>query len=107
VSISDLPNNSDNPGNFENQGGREIAVTYTRLDGSTGTRTFLNGKGTSALPISTASQFSVFKSADGRHWLTDDPEGQNRTAPATGRQVREPSLITNIFTAIKKKPRKS
>lgn len=107
VSISDLPNNSDNPGNFENQGGREIAVMYTKLDGSTGTRTFLNGKGTSALPSSITSQFSVFKSADGRHWLTDDPEGQNRAAPASGRQVREPSLITNIFTAIKKKPRKS
>jgi len=106
VSISDLPNNSDNPGNFENQGGREIAVTYTKLDGSTGTRTFLNGKGTSALPGSITSQFSVFKSADGRHWLTDDPEGQNRTAPASGRQVREPSLITNIFTSIKKKPRR-
>ena len=106
VSISDLPNNSDNPGNFENQSGREIAVTYTKLDGSTGTRTFLNGKGTSALPGSITSQFSVFKSADGRHWLTDDPEGQNRTAPASGRQVREPSLITNIFTSIKKKPRR-
>ncbi len=106
VSVADLPSSSDNPGNFETQGGREIAVTYTKLDGSTGTRTFLNGKGTSALPISVASQFSVFKSADGRHWLTDDPDGQNRTASASGRQVREPSLITNIFTAIKKKPRR-
>ena len=50
--------------------------------------------------------FSVFKSADGRHWLTDDPEGMHRTAPPSGRQVREPSLITNIFTAIRKKPRR-
>lgn len=106
VSVSDLPSNSDNPGNFENQGGREIAVTYTRLDGSTGTRTFLNGKGTSALPEGVASQFSVYKSADGRHWLTDDPQGMNRTAPASGRQVREPSLITNLFTSIKKRDRK-
>ena len=106
VHVLDLPANSNNPGNFENQGGREIAVSYTKTDGSIGTRKFLNGKGTSALPISVSSQYSVFKSADGRQWLTDDPDGQNRNAPASGRQVREPSLITNIFTSIRKKSRK-
>ncbi len=106
VSVADLPNNSDNPGNFENQGGREIDVTYMKQDGSTGTRTFLNGKGASALPESAVSRLSVFKSADGRHWLTDDPQGLNREAPASGRQVREPTLISNFFTSIKKRNRK-
>ena len=106
VSVVNLPNNSNNPGNFENQGGREIAVTYTKLDGSTGTRTFLNGKGTSALPSGVVSQFSVFQSADGRQWLTDDPDGQNRAAPKTGRQIKEPTLIANMFTSIKKNRRR-
>ena len=106
VQVRDLPPSSDNPGRFENQGGREIMVSYRKKDGTAGTRTFLNGKGASALPSSVSSQYSVFKSADGRHWLTDDPEGMHRTAPPSGRQVREPSLITNIFTAIRKKPRK-
>ena len=107
VQVRDLPPSSDNPGHYENQGGREIMVSYRKKDGTTGTRTFLNGKGTSALPVSVSSQYSVFKSADGRHWLTDDPEGLHRAAPASGRQVREPSLITNIFTAIRKKPHRS
>lgn len=106
VQVLDLPPNSNNPGNYENQGGREIEVSYAKADGSTGTRKFLNGKGTSALPISVSSQYSVYKSADGRQWLTDDPDGKNRNAPVSGRQVREPSLITNIFTSIRKKSRK-
>ena len=84
----------------------QTGYVTAKKDGTAGTRTFLNGKGASALPSSVSSHYSVFKSADGRHWLTDDPEGMHRTAPPSGRQVREPSLITNIFTAIRKKPRK-
>ena len=106
VSVADLPSSSNNPGNFENQGGREIAISYVRQDGSIGMRTFLNGKGASALPENVASRFSVFKSADGRHWLTDDPQGQNRAAPASGRQIREPTLISNLFTSLTRKNRK-
>ena len=105
VNIRDLPARSDNPGNIEMNGGRVIEVEYIRTDGTTGHRSFYDGRAATSLDSSSSLGFSegksIFKSADGTQWVTDG--SQHISAAQTGKQIRETNSIRNWFALFRKR----
>ena len=88
-------------GGQELAGGRSIAVTYTKQDGSTATATFMDAVGTTALPDGLREKMKVCKTGDGRDWLAEGVSS-NMSARPSGTQVRRSSTVSKVFSLLRK-----
>lgn len=100
VVVTDHSSNATISGQ-ELDGGRSIAVTYTKKDGSTGTATFMDAVGTTSLPDGLREKLKVCKTGDGREWLSEGV-GINLSAHPTGTQVRRSSTVSKVFSMLRK-----
>ena len=100
VVVSDHFSNTTISGQ-ELDGGRSIAVTYQKKDGTTATATFVDAVGSTSLPDGLREKMKVCKTGDGREWLSEGI-GANMSARPTGTQIRRSNTVSKVFAMLRK-----
>ena len=111
VEITDLGQNSNNPGHFNNDGGRRISVSYTGRDDKPIVAEYYDAKAVTAMSEADRKQISFFTAADGSKWgvfkqsidgMLNNP-GEHIMAQPRGQQARISRQVSDFFTKISKK----